>query len=101
MARILLHMLVYAPDGVSTATLVLELAQDLQTAGHDITILTTKPYYNRDEDAEAKQTLYKRLGGLYYISDHQGMRVIHTHMPPKGQGVGNRLRHNCLSKLTI
>ena len=96
MARILLHTLVYAPDGVSTATLLSELAQDLQTAGHDITILTTKPHYNRDEDAEAKQPLYKRLGGLYYISDHQGIRVIHTHMPPKGQGVGNRLRHYVL-----
>lgn len=96
MARILLHTLVYAPDGVSTATLLSELAQDLQANGHEITILTTKPHYNRDEDAEAKQPLHKRLGGLYHVSEHHGMRVIHTYMPPKGQGLGNRLRHYVL-----
>ncbi|MBC7811901.1 MAG: glycosyltransferase family 4 protein [Burkholderiales bacterium] len=92
MSRILLHTLVFAPDGVSTSTLLSELMQDLQAQGHRITVLTTRPHYNRDLEAEAKQPLRPFLGGLYSISDHYGMRVIHTWMPRKGQGVSGRLR---------
>jgi colanic acid biosynthesis glycosyl transferase WcaI len=93
MPRILLHTLVFPPDGVSTSTLLSELMQDLQSKGHQITVLTTCPHYNRDLDAEAKQPLHGRLGGLYFISEHHGMRVIHTWMPRKGQGVSGRLSH--------
>jgi colanic acid biosynthesis glycosyl transferase WcaI len=92
MARILLHTLVFSPDGVSTSTLLSELMQDFQAKGHCITILTTRPHYNRDPDAEAKQPLYLRIGGLYCISEHHGMRVIHTWMPRKGQGISGRFR---------
>jgi colanic acid biosynthesis glycosyl transferase WcaI len=92
MARILLHTLVFPPDGVSTSTLLSELMQDLMAAGHHITVLTTHPHYNRDLDAEARQPLHPRLGGLYAISEHHGMRVIHTYMPRKGQGVSGRMR---------
>ena len=92
MARILLHTLVFPPDGVSTSTLLSELMQDLQSKGHKITVLTTRPHYNRDPDAEAKQPLSTRLGGLYSISNHCGMRVIHTWMPRKRQGVSGRMR---------
>lgn len=92
MSRILLHTLVFPPDGVSTSTLLSELMQDLQAIGHRVTVLTTRPHYNRDPDAEAKQPLHLRLGGLYSISEHHGMRVIHTWMPRKGQGTSSRLR---------
>ena len=92
MPRILLHTLVFPPDGVSTSILLSELTQDLQSKGHQITVLTTRPHYNRDLDAEAKQSLRPRFGGLYYVSNHHGMRVIHTWMPRKGQGVSGRLR---------
>src|SRR5687768_6987185 len=92
MTQILLHTLVFAPDGVSTSTLLSELMQDLQAKGHHITVLTTRPHYNRDPEAEAKQSLHPRLGGLYFISEHHGMRVIHTWMPRKGQGVSGRFR---------
>jgi colanic acid biosynthesis glycosyl transferase WcaI len=92
MARILLHTLVFSPDGVSTSTLLSELMQDLQAKGHRITVLTTRPHYNRDLDAEVRQPMYTRLGGLYAVSDHHGMRVIHAWMPRKGQGVSGRFR---------
>ena len=92
MARILLHTLVFAPDGVSTSQLLSELAQDLRKAGHEIVILTTQPHYNRDVDAESKQPLTRRAFGLYYTSTHHGLRVIHTAMPRKGERVGSRLR---------
>ncbi len=92
MARILLHTLVFAPDGVSTSILLSELMQDLQSHGHTITVLTTQPHYNRDDDAEAKQPLHRHLFGLYYVSDHHRMRVIHTYMPRKGERVSGRFR---------
>lgn len=53
MSRILLHTLVFAPDGVSTSTLLSELMQDLQVQGHRITVLTTRPHYNLDLEAES------------------------------------------------
>jgi colanic acid biosynthesis glycosyl transferase WcaI len=92
MARILLHTLVFSPDGVSTSQLLSELMEDLQGKGHTITVLTTRPHYNRDPDAEAKQPLQQRFFGLYSVSAYQGMRVIHTWMPRKGQGTQGRLR---------
>jgi len=92
MARILLHTLVFPPDGVSTSTLLSELMQDLHAQGHQITVLTTRPHYNRDLDAEARQPLHSRWGGLYAVSEHLGMRVIHTYMPRKGQGTSARMR---------
>ena len=92
MAKILIHTLVFAPDGVSTSQLLSELAQDLRGYGHEIVILTTQPHYNRDLDAEAKQPLKRHCFGMYYTSSHHGMRVIHTVMPRKGEGTSNRLR---------
>jgi len=90
MARILLHTLVFAPDGVSTAQLLSELTQDLQTHGHQIVVLTTQPHYNRDLDAEGRQPLKQRWFGLYYTSQYHGMRVIHTRMRRKGERVSGR-----------
>lgn len=96
MARILLHTLVFAPDGVSTSQLLSELAQDLRAHGHKIVILTTTPHYNRDVDAEAKQPLKRHLFGLYYTSNHHGIRVIHTLMPRKGEQMSGRFSHYIL-----
>ena len=90
MARILLHTLVFAPDGVSTSQLLSELAQDLRTAGHEIVVLTTQPHYNRDLDAEGRQPLERHWFGLYYTSQYHGMRVIHTRMRRKGERVSGR-----------
>lgn len=92
MARLLLHTLVFPPDGVSTSTILSELTQDLQSQGHEIVILTTRPHYNRDPEAERHQPLHSRMGGLYSVSDHHGMRVLHTWMPRKGAGTSGRMR---------
>lgn len=89
MARILLHTLVFSPDGVSTAILVSELAQMLKdTHQHDITVLTTTPHYSRNEVAEADQPLSRCWGGLYYRSDYHGMSVIHVPMRRKSESGG-------------
>ncbi|MBE2268104.1 MAG: glycosyltransferase family 4 protein [Anaerolinea sp.] len=90
MARILVHTLVFAPDGVSTSQIVSELAHDLHDYGHQVVVLTTQPHYNRDLDAEAQQPLQRRLFGMYYTSQYHGIRVIHTRMRRKADRVSGR-----------
>ncbi|MCZ7544613.1 MAG: hypothetical protein M5R40_14320 [Anaerolineae bacterium] len=92
MARILILSLVFAPDGVSTAVIVSELAQDLQAMGHRLTVLTTAPHYNLDAEARARQPLRRRWGGLFYRSDYHGVPVWHTAMPRKGGSALSRAR---------
>jgi len=91
MAKILLLTLVFAPDGVSTAVLMTELALELQTLGHQVTVLTTTPHYNVEPEARARQPLTRRWGGLLYTSDCQGIPVYHAAIPVKGNRVGARL----------
>jgi colanic acid biosynthesis glycosyl transferase WcaI len=43
--RILFLALCYSPEEVSGAVLITELAEDLATRGHDVTIVTTAPSY--------------------------------------------------------
>ena len=91
MAKILLHTLVFAPDGVSTAQLMTELALELQAQGHQVTVLTSTPHYNVEPEARARQPLTRRWGGLLYTSQLNGIRVYHASIPVKGARVGARL----------
>jgi len=92
MAKIFLHTLVFAPDGVSTAILVSQLMRELKKLGHEITVLTTNPHYNIDSIARSKQPLTKRLFGLYYTSIYENMRVIHVQMPRRDEDAKGRFR---------
>jgi colanic acid biosynthesis glycosyl transferase WcaI len=85
MAHILVLTLVFPPDGVSTAVIVGELSADLRKAGHDVTVVTTAPHYNRDPEAEARQPLVRKWGPLLCQSEFQGARVLHVAMPRKGR----------------
>ena len=55
MAHVLVLSLVFPPDNVSTAVILGELSADLKAAGHQVSVVTTTPHYNRDLDAEARQ----------------------------------------------
>jgi len=90
-AHIALLTLVFAPDGVSTSVLMTELALELRSQGHEITVLTTTPHYNLDAEARAGQPLTRHWGGLLYRSDCQGIPVYHASIPTKGSRVGARL----------
>ncbi len=57
MANVLLISLVFGPDGVSTATIVSALAEDLQAQGHSVQVVTTVPHYNVEPEARARQPL--------------------------------------------
>ena len=91
MAKVLLLTLVFAPDGVSTAVLMTELAQELQTLGHNVTVLTTTPHYNVEPEARARQPLQPYWGRWLQRSQIDGITVYHASIPVKGDRVGARL----------
>ncbi|MCU0490259.1 MAG: glycosyltransferase family 4 protein [Chloroflexaceae bacterium] len=91
MARVLLLSLVFAPDGVSTAVLMTELAQELQACGHELTVLTTTPHYNLEPEARARQPLRPYWGSLLQRSACGDMPVYHAAIPVKGSRVGARM----------
>ena len=91
MPRVLILTLLFPPDGVSTAQIMGELAEDLGRSGHDVTVLTTTPHYNRDLDAERRQPLSAYWGRLVQRSTFRGNPVYHTAMPRKNRSVVLRL----------
>jgi putative colanic acid biosynthesis glycosyltransferase WcaI len=100
-SRVLLHSLVFSPDGVSTAYLMTDLARELKRLGHDVSVLTTTPHYNLDSAAAARQPLHRRALGLWSVSELDGIRVWHVTLPQKGNRVWGRafdyLRFHLLS----
>jgi len=75
--RVLIHSIVFSPDGVSTAYLYNDIALGLVDNGFDVVVLTTTPHYNLIESELIKQPIAKKLFGLYYQSDFKGIQVYH------------------------
>lgn len=76
--KILIHSIVFSPDGVSTAYLYNDIALKFKESGYEVVVITTTPHYNVLEDSLAKQPLHKKLFGLYYESNFNGIPVIHV-----------------------
>lgn len=76
--KILIHSIVFSPDGVSTAYLYNDIALRFVNEGFDVTVLTTTPHYNLVQSELIKQPLTAKLGGLYYESYYHGIRVLHV-----------------------
>ena len=76
--KILIHSIVFSPDGVSTAYLYNDIALGLKDSGYEVVLLTTTPHYNLIETALKKQPLNRKLFGIFYESDFNGIRVIHV-----------------------
>ena len=76
--KILIHSIVFSPDGVSTAYLYNDIALGFKDAGYEVVVLTTTPHYNLIEAALQKQPLNRKLFGLFYESDFDGIHVIHV-----------------------
>ena len=91
MARVLIISLVFAPDGVSTATLISELAKSLGGFGHEIRVITTVPHYNYDAEARAKQPLQRCAFGLYSRSRYHDIDIWHTAIVSRGERAGRRM----------
>jgi colanic acid biosynthesis glycosyl transferase WcaI len=76
-SKILIHTIVFSPDGVSTAYIYNDIALRLQEGGHEVIVLTTTPHFNVLPDSIKKQPLKAKIGGLWYESDYNGIKVIH------------------------
>lgn len=77
MKKILIHSIVFSPDGVSTAYLYNDIALRLAKSNLEVVVLTTTPHYNIVDSEVAKQPLKRKLFGLFYESRYHGIRVIH------------------------
>jgi colanic acid biosynthesis glycosyl transferase WcaI len=100
MSNILILTLNFRPDGVSTAALVSDLADELMARGHRIVVITTIPHSNFDADARAEQPLTRLWGGLLYRSTYHGIPVWHTQVTRKGQHILGRMIGYFLFNLT-
>ncbi len=76
--KVLIHSIVFNPDGVSTGYLYGDIAIALRDAGHEVVILTTTPHYNRVEVQLKKQPLRWELWGLLKKSNYKGITVYHV-----------------------
>ena len=75
--RVLIHSIVFSPDGVSTAYLYNDIALGLVDNGFDVVVLTTTPHYNSIQSELVNQPLLKKIFGLYYVSNFNGIQVYH------------------------
>lgn len=76
--KILIHSLIFPPDGVSTAYLYGDIALALKKHGFEVEVLTTTPHYNEVAEQVARQPLKWKIWGLLKKSDFNGIRVLHV-----------------------
>lgn len=76
--KILIHSLVFSPDGVSTAYLYNDIATAFKNNGYDVVVLTTIPHYNKIPELLKKQPLKWGVWGIYKKSFYQGITVYHV-----------------------
>lgn len=77
MAKILIHSLIFSPDGVSTAYLYSDIARRLHDEGHEVVVLSTTPHYNIVDEELAKQPMRWKIPGICKQSDYHGIKVYH------------------------
>lgn len=78
MKRILIHSLIFSPDGVSTAYLYNDIALKLKDRGYDVVVLTATPHFNLVSDQLEEQPLHWKVWGLCKVSNFHGIKVYHV-----------------------
>lgn len=76
--RILIHSLIFSPDGVSTAYLYNDIALRMQDRGYDVVVLTTTPHFNIVPEQVDKQPMRWKIWGFCKESDYHGIKVYHV-----------------------
>ena len=76
--KILIHTLIFSPDGVSTAYLYNDIALAFQKRGWDVVVLSTTPHFNVVEEQLVEQPLKWGVWGLYKKSSFKGIPVYHV-----------------------
>jgi len=78
MKRVLIHTLVFSPDGVSTAYLYNDIAQRLHERGYEVVVLTTTPHFNIIPEQIKEQPMKWKVWGFCKVSNYNGMKVLHV-----------------------
>ena len=78
MKRVLIHSLIFSPDGDSTAYLYNDIALRLQQRGYEVVVLTTTPHFNIIPEQVEKQPMSWKVWGLCKVSRFHGMTVLHV-----------------------
>lgn len=78
MKRVLIHTLIFSPDGVSTAYLYNDIALRLQERGYEVVVLTTTPHFNIVPEQVDKQPMRWKVWGFCKVSEYNGMTVLHV-----------------------
>lgn len=78
MKRVLIHSLIFSPDGVSTAYLYNDIALKLQESGYNVVVLTTTPHFNIVPEQVVKQPMHWKVWGFCKVSKFNGMTVLHV-----------------------
>lgn len=78
MKRVLIHTLIFSPDGVSTAYLYNDIALRLQQRGYEVVVLTTTPHFNIVPEQVEKQPMKWKVWGFCKKSKFNGMTVLHV-----------------------
>ena len=78
MKRVLIHTLIFSPDGVSTAYLYNDIALKLQERGYEVVVLTTTPHFNIVPEQVAQQPMRWKVWGFCKVSKFHGMTVLHV-----------------------
>ena len=76
--RVLIHSLIFSPDGVSTAYLYNDIALKLQERGYEVVVLTTTPHFNIVPEQLEKQPMKWKVWGFCKVSKFNGMTVLHV-----------------------
>lgn len=76
--KVLIHSLIFSPDGVSTAYLYNDIALRFQKEGYEVVVLSTTPHFNVVEEQLAKQPLKWKIPGIYKESNFHGIKVMHV-----------------------
>lgn len=78
MKRVLIHSLIFSPDGVSTAYLYNDIALRLQQRDYEVVVLTTTPHFNIVPEQVEKQPMRWKVWGFCKVSRFNGMTVLHV-----------------------
>lgn len=76
--KVLIHSLIFSPDGVSTAYLYNDIALGFKRAGYDVVVLSTTPHFNVVSEQLKKQPMRWGIWGLYKKSLFEGISVYHV-----------------------
>ncbi len=76
--KILIHSLIFSPDGVSTAYLYNDIALAFYDKGYEVVVLSTTPHFNVVQEQLAEQPMKWGIWGLFKKSYYKGIEVFHV-----------------------